>query len=170
MLGGMSDQQPAQGPHQVPPYASSSPGAYPQPASQQPAPQRPGARQPAPQGYVLNGQGAHPAPSASTTGNPAGRAGLVIGLISIVAGIATNLLVQVMIHTDGYAIVSFVSGIGSLLAFATGVAALILGLIGIRRPGAPHAAAGIATGIGIATVVTILFNQLISVVATVLYV
>src|SRR5690606_3938775 len=58
-LGGMSDQQPAHDSHQVPPYASSSPGAYPQPAQQQPVQQRPVPQQPVPQqpaaqGYVLN--------------------------------------------------------------------------------------------------------------------
>lgn len=171
----MSDQQPAHDSHQVPPYASSSPGAYPQPAQQQPVQQRPVPQQPVPQqpaaqGYVLNGHSAHPAQSsAPATGNPAGTTGLILGVIAIVISIASNLVVQSMIYTDGYSSVMLISGFGSLLAFVAGLAALILGLVGLRRPGAPHAAAGIAVGIGIAQVVGILSNYLVNFAATMLH-
>ncbi len=141
MLSRMSDpQQPARNQHQVPPYISQQ--------SQTGYPGQP-ARQP-------------------TTGNPAGRAGLIIGLIGLTVGVVTNLIVQMMIRTDGYMIISLISGVGALLGFVLALAALILGIIGLRRPDAPHGTAGIATGLGIAGVVGIALNYLFSLIGSLL--
>ena len=79
---------------------------------------------------------------------------------------------QVLIRAADYSMFgaySVVNGIGSLLALGAAVAALILGLIGIRRVGAPHAAAGVAVGIGIAQIISILFGWLSTVVGSFLY-
>lgn len=163
----MSDQQPAQGPHEVPPHVSSAPPYAQQPGVQQPDVQQPGVQQPGTPGqytYVAPQQ-----PPGTTAANPAGRASLILGLVSIGLGILIDILIQVMIRTDGYMVVSVVSGVGSLLAFLTALAALIIGLIGIRRPGVPHVAAGIGAGIGIAGVLGIASSYLIGTVGSLLF-
>ncbi|MGO3232986.1 MAG: hypothetical protein ACTIKT_05900 [Microbacterium sp.] len=144
----MSDpQQPAHNPNQVPPYA--------QPQQQTP-------QQNAAQGYVLNGQFPQGTQPTSTT-NPVGKAGLILGLIAIAIAVVNNIVLQVLIASSAYSGYSFslVSGVGTFLTFAAALTALILGLIGIRRVGAPHAAAGIAAGIGLAQVVGIAFSTFI---------
>lgn len=156
----MSDPQQHPGnPHQIPPYVS-------QPQSGQPQPPHPShqqhAQQHATQGYILNGQTAQITQPAGTAANTAGRAGVIVGLIGLAIGIFSNLVVQALIRTSGYGALSMFSGVGSLLAFAAALAALILGLIGLRNPSAPHGAAGIATGLGIAGVVNILFGFIVS--------
>lgn len=166
----MSDpQQP-----QVPPYAPQMPpqGFPDQPhhPAQPPSAQYAAPRQPA-QGYVLNGQSMQTAPSGATA-NPAGRTGLILGFVALAILLVTSILVQVLIRTADYSMFgaySVVNGIGSLLALGAAVAALILGLIGIRRVGAPHAAAGVAVGIGIAQIISILFGWLSTVVGSFLY-
>ncbi len=164
----MSDpQQP-----QVPPYAPQMPpqGFPDQPhhPAQPPSAQHAAPRQPA-QGYVLNGQSIQSAPSGA---NPAGRTGLILGFVALAISLVTSILVQVLIRAADYSMFgaySVVNGIGSLLALGAAVAALILGLIGIRRVGAPHAAAGVAVGIGIAQIISILFGWLSTVVGSFLY-
>lgn len=169
----MSDpQQP-----QVPPYAPQMPpqGFPDQPhrpahPAQSPSAQHAAPRQPA-QGYVLNGQSIQSAPSGSNA-NPAGRTGLILGFVALAISLVTSILVQVTIRAADYSMFgaySVVNGIGSLLALGAAVAALILGLIGIRRVGAPHAAAGVAVGIGIAQIISILFGWLSTVVGSFLY-
>jgi len=159
----MSDpQQPARNPHQVPPYAAQSQPGYPG-APQQPAPQQ------AHQGFQLNGQTLPASQQNTQPGNPPGKVGLIIGLVGLVLGVVINLVVQIMLRNDGYMVGSFIAGIGSLFSFVIAVAALIFGLIGLRRPNAPHAAAGIATGIGLAGAVSIIFNFIINAIGTALY-
>ncbi|MGO2931697.1 hypothetical protein [Microbacterium sp.] len=150
----MSDQQPT-GTPPVPPYAAQQP-----PYSQQTPQQRP--HQNAAQGYVLNGQPPQATQPTSNI-NPVGRAGLILGLIAIAIAVVNNIVLQVLIASSAYSGYSFslVSGVGTFLTFAAALAALILGLIGIRRVGAPHAAAGIAVGIGIAQVVGIAFSTFV---------
>lgn len=144
----MSDPQ--QQPHRLPPYMSQQPSGQPEHQGH------------AAQGYALNAQSPQPGRTALTSTNPAGRAGLIIGLVGLVIGVLVNLFVQVMIRTGGFAVVSIFSTFGSLIAFAAALTALILGLVGLRRIGAPHGAAGIAAGLGIAGVVNILFGFIIS--------
>lgn len=106
---------------------------------------------------------------APTNTNPAGRAGLIIGLVGLAIGVLVNVFVQVLIRTGGFTVASIFSTLGSLLAFAAALTALILGLVGLKRIGAPHGAAGIAAGLGIAGVVTILFSLIISAMDWLLY-
>lgn len=157
MLSGMSDpQQPAHNPNQVPPYAQQPPYSHQTPQQQTP-------QQNAAQGYVLNGQFPQGAQPTSTT-NPVGKAGLILGLIAIAIAVVNNIVLQVLIASSaysGYSFYTLVSGVGTFLTFAAALTALILGLIGIRRVGAPHAAAGIAAGIGLAQVVGIAFSTFI---------
>jgi len=159
MLGRMSDpQQSAHNPHQVPPYVSqqAQPGGHP---GQAPSA---GHREPAAQGYILNGQSSPAASTASTDANPAGRAGLIIGLVGLGLGLLTTLAVQIFIRTDAYPAVGMINALGSLLTFAAALAALILGFVGLRKAGAPHGSAGIAAGLGIAGVAGIAFSFLVN--------
>lgn len=165
MLSRMSDpQQPAHNPHQVPPYVSQSQqNGYPGQSPQQPA-----YPQPAAQGYILNGQNSHPASAAPMTANPAGRAGLILGLVGLGLSLLTTLAVQIFIRTDAYPAVGMINALGSLLTFAAALAALILGFVGLRKAGAPHGSAGIAAGLGIAGVVGIAFSFLVNTVGALL--
>lgn len=109
-----------------------------------------------------------PTPNAHAPGatNPAGKIGFIIGLVSLVVSLLTSVIVQVMIRTNSYMVISTVSAIGSLIAFAASLAALILGIVGLRKPGLPHGLAGIATGLGIAGVVSGVFTFLLNTVHT----
>ncbi|MGO2747599.1 hypothetical protein [Microbacterium sp.] len=139
----MSDpQQPAQNPHHLPPYISQQPqGGYP---AQQPQAGYP-AQDPAPR-----------------TGNPAGRIGLILGIVALGINVVTSIVFQIMIRTDGYRLYGLINGVGAFLAFAAGLAALICGFVGLRRSGTPQAAAGIAAGIGIAVVAGTAFSFMIN--------
>jgi hypothetical protein len=165
---------------QVPPYVLQQPAFPDQPhyPAQPPAgAQQAGHPRQTAQGYVLNGQSLQPgqpayAGASRAAVNPAGRAGLILGLIAIAISLVGSIAIQVLLRSNaygGYALYNVVSGIGSLIAFAAALAALILGLIGIRRAGAPHAAAGIAVGIGIAQVASIAFGFLSSTIGAFLY-
>lgn len=154
MLDGMSDPQLPP----IPPYASGA-GRSAQPGQSQQTPPHYRGQHPAPQGYVLNGQsssaGQPPyAQTGTATGNPAGRIGLIVGLIGLGVGILMNVLVQVTIRGGDYASISLISSASVLITFIAAVVALILGSIGLKRVGAPHAQAGIAVGLGIAGVVS----------------
>lgn len=172
MLSRMSDpQQPAHNPHQVPPYVSQPqttgyPGQFPQQQQTHAVPQQ------TTEGYVLNGQPSHPGGPSARSGNPAGRAGLILGIIAIAITIVNNIVLQVLIRTSeysAYSVYGLVSGVGALLAFAAALAALTLGIVGVRRIGAPHAVAGIAIGIGIAEIVGIGFSFLVNTIGSFLY-
>lgn len=149
MLGGMSvPQQPAQNPPQLPPYASQPPQTgYP--------------GQPPQMGY--------PGQQPATNVNAAGKAGLILGIAALGANIITSIVFQFMIRGDAYQLYGVVNGVGSLLAFAAALAALVLGLIGLRRHDAPKGIAGIATGIGLAVVVGIVFGFLVNAVGSLMY-
>lgn len=194
MLGAMSDPQ---HPHpQVPPYAGTpQPTPYPgqpgydgqpgQPANGAPGhgAQPPGTPPPstwsadAPQpayGYAAQGQpapGGYPAtyPAQPGATNTPGRAGMIVGLAALALGIVLNIAVQLLYYTDGWQTGEILTLLNSVVTLGGGIAALVLGLIGLRRKGAPHAAAGIATGLGIAAVVSALYSLLVSFLYQVLY-
>ncbi|WP_243229251.1 hypothetical protein [Microbacterium sp. CIAB417] len=175
----MSDpQQP-----QVPPYASS-----PQPYPSQPVPPagQPGyGTQPAqPQGYVLNGhtpQAGHPAPDYSapgapgypaprpSAGNAPARIGLIMGLIAVGGELLFNVISRILLFSSDYRIVDMLYMVGTPLALIAAVLALTFGIVGLRRPGAPHGMAGIATGIGLAVTCGIVVNFFINVLTPLVY-
>lgn len=106
-------------------------------------------------------------PYAST--NAVGRAGLILGVAALGASLITSVAVQFMVRSNGYAMISVVSGIGSFLALIAAAAALVLGIIGLRKVGFPHGEAGIATGLGIAGVVGGVFSFLLNFMASLSY-
>jgi hypothetical protein len=170
MLGAMSDpQQPP-----VPPYPSApqppASGGHPPYGVPQQQPTQPYSAQP--QGYAPTGypaQPGYPAAGASGTGNPPGRIGFIVGLIGLALGLVFSIASQAMIRTGSYEAIGLVGGLGNILSLLAAVAALILGIVGLRRPGAPHGQAGIAVGLGIAGTVSGIFGVLIGALTSLLY-
>ena len=109
------------------------------------------------------------AASSATDSNPPGRIGLIIGLAGLVISLLSNVVVQIMIRTSDYALIGLVSGALAVVAFLASLAALIFGIVGLRRAGAPHGLAGIATGLGIAGVVGAGFAFIINAVSSLFY-
>lgn len=168
----MSDpQQP-----QVPPYASGA-GQPPQPGfPAQPAPQPyyQGQAPQAPQGYAQPGQHyaqpSYPTRTPTPTdSNTPGKIGFILGLVGLGIGLLLSVIIQIMIRSDGYEMISVVSGVLSVLIFLADAAALAFGIIGLKRVGAPHALAGIATGLGIAGIVTAGFSFILTALSSLLY-
>ncbi len=87
-----------------------------------------------------------------------GRIGLIFGLVSIGLEVVMNVIIQVLIRTNNYYMINLFSSVVTVIILLVAVGALVFGLIGIKRVGAPHAAAGIATGIGIAVVIGVGVN------------
>lgn len=192
MLNGMSDPQ--QSP--VPPYASNAgqppqPTYPPQPAQPAPtahqyyqgggAPQQqaqPHQAQPqytqpqyaqAQYGQTQYAQPGHAGASSPASSNAPGRIGFIIGLIGLAVGLLSNVIVQIMIRSADYALIGLVSGGFSVVAFLASLAALIFGIVGLRRVGAPHGLAGIATGLGGAGVIGAGFAFILNAVSSIFY-
>lgn len=178
----MSDPQ--QSP--VPPYASNAPQP-PQPGHQT-AP--PPSAAPTAQHYYQGGaaqaprapyaQSPYAAPayaqpayastaSGPTLSNAPGRIGFIIGLVGLGIGVLMNIAIRIMIRSDGYQLISLVNGALSVIVFLAAVAALVFGVIGLRRAGAPHGLAGIATGLGIVGVVNGGINFILYMLDAILY-
>lgn len=121
----------------VPPYAQ--PGGYP-PAG---APQGPYPR----------------AADATAGGNPLARTAFVIALVTVGLGLLLT-VARPVIHAatqfqpEAMTVISLVHTAVSLLG---GLAALILGLIALRRPGG-QVAAGVAVGVGVTVVLGSVFS------------
>lgn len=182
MLNGMSDpqQQPP-----VPPYASNA-GQPPQPShppQTTPAPQQyyqgqapqqgnlpsaQGYAQPQ-QGYTQPGYPTSTPASTQTDSNAPGKIGFIIGLVGIGLSLLLNVTIQILIHSQmqSYELINLVSGVFSVLVFLAGVGALVFGIIGLKRAGAPHGLAGIATGLGFASVLGTGFNFILNAVSSV---
>lgn len=132
-----SPQQP------IPPHGTHSfPG---QPA--QPGP-------PAQPAYAAPGAPASPAGT-----NPLGKVALIIALVTLGLNIVLALATQLLIRTAGVAMFQIVNVGGTVLMLIGSIAALVLGVMALRRP-APHAIAGIAVGIAIAGLATTLLTVL----------
>lgn len=143
------------------PYAQQQ--QYAQPAQQPFAQQQPAQAQPplqAPYGSPAPAW----APQAGSSSNPGtpGRIGFIIGLVGLGISLLVTVLFQLLIHSEGWMVLSMVSRFTGILTFLAAVAALVFGIIGLRRVGAPQAQAGIAVGLGIAGTASGLFAFLAS--------
>lgn len=142
--------------------------------SGQPSAGQPSAGQPVQPttGYTLNGhspQPGYPSGGASTNANPPGRLGFIIGLVGLGVGLLFTVIFQVIVRSGGWEVASVVSGLGSVLAIVAAILALIFGINGLRREGAPHGQAGIAVGLGIAGITSGVFAFLINAVSSLFY-
>jgi hypothetical protein len=166
MLNRMSEpQQPP-----VPPYASNAPQP-PQPGY--PVDQAPNHQQyyqgQAPQGYAQPGYPANQTGANSPSdSNAPGKVGFILGLVAVGLQVLLSVIIQIMIRSQGYDLISLVSGVVAVIIFLAGVGALVFGLIGLKRAGS-KTFAGIATGLGIAVVVSAGFNFILNAISSLLY-
>lgn len=153
-------QYPAAGQHpfpaQYPAAATQQQHQHPQ---QQAAPQYPTPQYPTPQ-YPMAPQ---PAGGQAARGNGLGRVAFIVALLTLAVGLLISLLRPFMYYAADFSAtgVGLLDGLGSVLTLAGAVAALILGLIAIRRP-APHLLAGIAIGIAASHIASILVGWISS--------
>lgn len=87
------------------------------------------------------------------TSSSLGRVGLILGIAALVVDILSSLTFQIMLRLDAYQLYGIVNLFGTFVVFALALAALVLGLISLRRPNDSKAVAGIATGIGATMVI-----------------
>ncbi|MGM7670491.1 hypothetical protein [Microbacterium sp. A93] len=133
----MSDpQQPP-----LPPYVS--------PAGRQPG--HPAQSSTAAQPYYQS-QPQQPAHPGASGRNTPGRVGFIFGLLGLGLSLVSGIVVQLTINSDNFFLISLFASIGVVLVFCAALAALISGIVGLRRLDAPHGQAGIAVGLGIAGV------------------
>lgn len=132
-----------------PPAYAPQPG-YAQPGPAQPGPAQPGYAQPV---YAQPGQPqpvypAYGAQSAASPGNALGRIAFIVAAITFGIGLLGTLSIPFLYATIGYdpMIVGFATGGTNLITLIGFAAALILGIVALRRP-APHVLAAIAVGI-----------------------
>lgn len=143
----------------------------------QPAPVAPDQpAQPVQQNAPYAGQqpyGGQPYYSASTapsgSGNSAGKIGFIVGLVSLGLSLLIPLIMQFLYRSDGWQAAQILNGANLFISLIGSAAALVLGIIGLRRRGAPHGMAGIAVGLGIAGVAGALVSMLIGAFSWVLY-
>lgn len=173
----MSEQQPSGQPQGTPPappqhpglgYQAPQPQPYPQqpqpyPQQGQPYPQQgqpyPQQGQPYPQAqpYAQNPSYPGAAPSAGTQGNGLGRTAFVIALVTLGIGLIVTFFTPLLYSSGGYAVADGLSTVIGVFVLLGNAAALVLGLIALRRP-APQVLAAIAIGIAGASITIRLFG------------
>ncbi|WP_067195690.1 hypothetical protein [Microbacterium sp. XT11] len=136
-------------PHFPPAQPSGTPGqgtpGYPQPSG---APGQDAPGYPQPSGTSPYGS---PAP-APQPGNPLGRVAFLIAVIAFALGALVNLITPFLFASGNYDVADSLSTVVNILVLLGEVAALVLGLIALRRP-EPRLLAAIAVGIAGAGVV-----------------
>ena len=73
---------------------------------------------------------------------------LTVGCVFSVVRIISQLLSALVIAGGGYIAASIPSGVGTLLSVLLEIVALVLGIVGLRRSGAPRTAAAAGTALG----------------------
>lgn len=139
-------QQPSAQPQQ-PPAAPQQPYP-PQPHQQQAAPQHPQPQHPQAQhpGYAAHPGGPAPERTQTGPGNPLGRTAFLIAVVMLGIGLLAVLVQPFLYGAGDYQLIGLFNVIVSIIVVLGSVAALVIGLIALRRP-APHFLAGIAVGI-----------------------
>lgn len=108
-----------------------------------------------------------PAPPAQPAAvrNPLGIAALALGALILVLQLVRAIVQHALIGSGAEpAAIGLSSTVLSLVGAAIAVAAIVVGLIGLLRPNAPRAAAGIGVGIGVGELFGTLVWTLISVI------
>lgn len=148
-------QQPPVPPYAQPGQSGQNPPAAPQPPAPQPygAPQGQLAGQPygAPQGqqpYGLPAAQGYTAAPAPGSANGLGRVAFIVAVITLAVTLLMTLAMPFVYRAVDFAPAAFglFNGAIGLVGLVGSVAALVLGLMAIRRPGS-HLLAGIAIGI-----------------------
>lgn len=105
----------------------------------------------------------YPAAATDRTRNPLARTALVVAIATLALGVALSLMTPLLYRAVEYSTTALglVSGVTALITLGGSAAALILGIIASRRPGA-SLTAGIAIGIAGAQIAGILIGWLSS--------
>ncbi|MFB2583289.1 hypothetical protein ACEXQD_18745 [Herbiconiux sp. P15] len=153
-------QQP---PYQAPQYRPQQPGQQPG-YGQQPGQQQPGQQQQYP------GYGQQPQKAASTR-NPLAFASLILGVIPTVLGLLFLLVQAALLSSGGSDAYGAISGVQLTLQALLGIAALVLGILALVRPGSgkSKAMAGAGTALGGALLVNVLSSVLYPIVINAFY-
>lgn len=188
----MSEQQPPGQPQGTPPAPPQHPGQGQYPGQQYPG-QQPGQQYPSQgQQYPVQGQqypvqhstphmqGAPQyAPGAPAPGYPSaptasagalGRVAFIVALVSLGIGLLVALSFPFLIRAVDYSssLYGAVSAVGNGLVLLIAIAALILGIVAVRRPG-QQVLAGIAIGIAASEILGILVSWLSNLALTLTY-
>lgn len=104
-------------------------------------------------------------PIAASTSNAAGRASLVVAVVIVGVGVLQQLATYVLPTLlyglgSGMSEISWVFGAFGLLIGVLAIVALILGIIGLSRPGTTKAAAGAGTAIGASSLLSVMIGLL----------
>ncbi|WP_460801071.1 hypothetical protein [Microbacterium sp. GXF6406] len=144
----------------MPPPQNPQHGQNPYPAA--PAPQPPYAGTPAGSGY------APVQPTPATNGTDLGKVGFIIGIAAIAIGFVLTFLTTIIATSGSYISSTYfvISSVNLYLTFLLGIAALVLGIIGLRRAPSSRALAGIAIGIGVTVIVSRLTSMLMSAISS----
>lgn len=98
-----------------------------------------------------------PGPPAAAPGSPLGRVAFIVALVVVGANILVTLVQPIVLRATGFTAFGAWT-LGTRLVLLLGAAAaLVLGLIALRRPGT-KVLPGIAVGVGGAAVAGILFS------------
>lgn len=143
-------------------------------ATAQPAPQPPYAGAPAQPGQTpYQGQapeypGQHQAqsPAAPAQSDALARIGVALGLVPLVVSFALGFIIPALVSSNGFEVYSLVYGVANVVSLIFGVGALVLGWIAAARKSANRLWAGIAIGLGGATVLGFLVNTVSSLIAS----
>lgn len=133
-----------------PPYA----GAPAQPPYQGPAPEYPGQYQ------------AQSAPTAPAQSDALGRIGVALGLVPLVVTFALGFIIPALMSSNGFEVYSLVYGVANVVSLVFGIGALVLGWIAATRNSTDRLWAGIAIGLGGATVLGFIVNVVSSAIAS----
>lgn len=96
--------------------------------------------------------------SPAQSGGSLGRVAFIVSLVSLAIGLLVTLSFPLLARSVAdYSLIGVVSAIGNAIVLIASVAALILGLIAMRRTG-QQILAGIAIGIGASAIIGILVS------------
>jgi hypothetical protein len=132
-----------------------TPGQYPQvgqpygaPGQQYPqAPQLPSQQYPQPPLQPGRPYGAPALPGSTAGGNSLGRIAFIVALASLLVSTLAQLASPFLYSGGSFEVAGAISSVVNIVVVAACAAALVLGLVALRRP-APHLLAAIAIGIG----------------------
>lgn len=98
-------------------------------------------------------------PAGSGSGdNPQGRAALGLAVVTVVIQVIGQFVFHSIVGNGNFGVVGAVSGWFNLGAVAFALLAMVLGIVGLRKPGAAKGAAGVGFGVGAYVVVMTLVN------------